>query len=128
MPTFSGNGNLERFLLLYSKSCFPESEVLKGFIFNILVFVFRYRKCEKILRNRLFGYSTAYNKSEGAILSWIAGTDTGVQTPGGWGAAVSGHGNLKRLLFIYPTLYFPTRKILKVMILCFKSCFPEPEM
>ena len=31
-----------------------------------------YRKREKVLRNRLFGYSTAYNKSEGAILSWIA--------------------------------------------------------
>ena len=31
-----------------------------------------YRKREKVLRNRLFGYSTAYNNSEGAILSWIA--------------------------------------------------------
>ena len=44
----------------------------KGFTFDILVFVFRYRKCEKVLRNRLFDYSTDNNHSEGAILSWIA--------------------------------------------------------
>ena len=46
--------------------------MLKGFTFDILVFVFRYRKCERFIRNRLFGYTTAYNNSEGAILSWIA--------------------------------------------------------
>ena len=31
-----------------------------------------YRKREKVLRNRLFGYTTVNNNSEGAILSWIA--------------------------------------------------------
>ena len=61
----------------------------------------------RILCNRLFGYSTVNNNSEGAILSWIAGNDTGVQTPGGWGTAVSGHGNLKRFLLIYTRLWFP---------------------
>ena len=53
-----------------------------------------YRKREKVLRNRLFGYSTVNNNSEGVILSWIAGADTGERTPGGWGTAVSGHGHL----------------------------------
>ena len=46
--------------------------MLKGFTFDILVFIFRYRKCVRVLSNRLFGYTTAYNYSEGAILSWIA--------------------------------------------------------
>ena len=81
--------------------------MLKGFTFDILVFIFRYRKCVRVLRNRLFGYSTAYNNSEGAILSWIAGADTGEQTPGGWGTAISGNGNLKRLLLLYSKSYFP---------------------
>ena len=40
----SGHRNLKSFLLLYSKSCFPESEMLKGFTFDILVFIFRNRK------------------------------------------------------------------------------------
>ena len=62
----------------------------------------------KVLCNRLFGYSTVNNNSEGAILSWIAGADTGERTPGGWGTAVSGHGNLKKFL-----------------LLCFKSCFSD---
>ena len=88
-----------------------QPEMLKDFTFDILIFVFRNRKCVRVLRNRLFGYSTAYNNSEGAILSWIAGTDTGARTPGGWGTAVSGHGNLKRFLLLYS-----------------KSCFPESEM
>ena len=48
----------------------------------------------RVFFNRLFCYSTVSDNSEGAILSWIAGTDTGEQTPGGWGTAVSGHGNL----------------------------------
>ena len=61
---FSGNGNLKRVLLLYSKSCFPGSEMLKGFTFDILVFVFRYRKCVRVLRNRVFGYPTASNNIE----------------------------------------------------------------
>ena len=67
----------------------------------------------KILCNRLFGYSTAYNNSEGAILSWIAGNDTGAQTPGGWGTAVSGHRNLKRFLLLYSESCFPESEMLK---------------
>ena len=59
-------------LLMYTRLCFPKPEMQKGVTFDILVFVFRYRKCEKVLRNRLFGYSTDNNHSEGAILSWIA--------------------------------------------------------
>ncbi len=79
---------------------FPGPEMLKGFTFDILVFIFRYRKSERVLRNRLFGYPTVNNNSEGAILSWIAGVATGEQTPGGWGTAVSGHGNLERFCFL----------------------------
>ena len=75
-----------------------------------------YRKREKVLRNRLFGYTTVNNYSEGAILSWIAGADTGERMPGGWGTAVSEHGNLKRFLFIYPRLCFPGPEMCKVSL------------
>ena len=68
---------------------------------------------KRLLCNRLFGYSTVSNNSEGAILSWIAGADTGERTPGGWGTAVSGHGNLKRFLLIYTRLCFPDTKNFK---------------
>jgi len=55
----SGNGNVKRFCLY------------------TLNFVFR---------NRLFGYTTVNNYSEGVILSWIAGADTTARTRagGGW--------------------------------------------
>ena len=59
------------------------------------------------LCNRVLGYTTDSNNTEGATLSWIAGADTGEQTPGGWGTAVSRHGNLKRFLLIYTRLWFP---------------------
>ena len=68
------------------------------------------------LRNRLFGYSTDSNNSEGAILPWIAGNDTGARTPGGWGTAVSDHGNLKRLLLLYSKSCFPKSEMLKGFI------------
>ena len=59
------------------------------------------------LCNRVLGYTTDSNNTEGAILSWIAGADTGIQTPGGWGTTFSGNGNLKRFLLIYTRLCFP---------------------